>query len=80
MTDFIDRDELLSRMVALRHANSESGVQRIALCNAFIAILEAMPVPSCETCIHFPHYHICKKDHRPVRWDTFSCSDWEAKP
>ena len=70
--NLVDRDELLSRMVALRHANCDSGVQRIALCNAFIAILEAMPVMSCYTC----HYG---DDHMFARCSACRCGDmWAA--
>lgn len=49
---------------------------RIAELEAELAALEER---RCETCLHFPHYHICKKDHRPVNWATFYCSEWAER-
>jgi len=43
------------------------------------AELAALKGRRCETCNEFPHYFICKRDHNPTRWDTFSCSEWTAR-
>ena len=43
------------------------------------AELAALKGRRCETCNEFPHYFICKRDHNPTRWDTFSCSEWAAR-
>ena len=57
-------------------ARADKNFQRAEQAEAELAALKGR---RCETCREFPHYHICKKDHRPVRWDTFYCSDWQAR-
>ena len=78
--NLIDRDELLSRMVALRHANCDSGVQRISLCNAFIAILDAMPTPTCETCRRGDDDQGKDQCRGPLLREASMCNFWEARP
>jgi hypothetical protein len=70
----------VEKAVSFGQACVASGADWMRRAEKAEAELAALNARCCESCNFFPHYHICKKDHRSVRWDTFYCSEWELRP
>ena len=75
----LDTNEALWKVEADREAQRGTIESQTNIITRLHAELASLKGRRCETCNEFPHYFICKRDHNPTRWDTFSCSEWAAR-